>query len=93
MALLYQDKRGPELRSALSGVFLVGTILSLIFLWRIGYFGKKELIAGFLLLPGIGVGFLISTRTITFLDKGFTKPLVLSVSVLTSAVLILRYIL
>jgi uncharacterized membrane protein YfcA len=92
MALLYQDKGGPKLRGALSGIFLVGTIISMIFLGIIGYFGVKEIQVAILLLPGIVIGFLLSGKTIQFLDKGFIRPLVLTVSVLTSVILILRYI-
>ena len=92
MALLYQDKGGPKLRSALSGIFLVGTILSLFFLCTIGYFGLRELQVALILLPGIVIGYFLSGKAIGFLDRGFIRPLVLSVSALTSVILILRYL-
>jgi uncharacterized membrane protein YfcA len=91
MGLLYQNEKGPRIRGTLSGIFMVGTIISIILLMIIGKLWLKEIILAIVLLPGIFIGLYLSKYSIKFLDKGFLKPVILMASALASIILILRY--
>ena len=90
MALVYQKQKGPTIRGTLSGIFIFGTIISLIALVLIGRFGLTEIKATAVLMPGVILGFLLSTRPTKILDRGFTRPAVLITSAISGIVVILR---
>ena len=91
MALIYQNEAGPKIRSTLSGIFVIGIILALISLIVIGRFKYSELIIAISMMPGIFIGFLISSQTKKYLDRGYIRVAVLTVSAIAASVLILRY--
>lgn len=78
VALLYQTRPGPELRSTLSFVFLIGGFLSLgglvvadrLWLAHVAF-------AAVLALP-MALGFALSRRLARFLDGGWLRPAVLA---------------
>jgi uncharacterized membrane protein YfcA len=88
LALVYQDAPGRQLRATLSGFFIVGTIFALISLSTIGRFGLQEVMLALILIPGILIGYLLSSRITSIVDKGYTRPLVLTIATL-SAIFIL----
>jgi len=90
LALIYQDFQGPRLRGTLSGIFVVGTIISLTALAISGRFGWGEIQMAGVLIPGIIVGFFISNYTARFLDKGMIRPAVLIIATLAGVGVILR---
>jgi uncharacterized membrane protein YfcA len=90
MALVYQKQKGPTIRGTLSGIFIFGTIISLVALTIIGRFGLKEIQATAVLMPGVVLGFFFSNRSTKFLDRGFTRPAVLITSAISGFVVILR---
>jgi uncharacterized membrane protein YfcA len=91
MALIYQDEAGPRIRSTLAGIFVIGIILALISLIVIDRFGYIEFIVALWMTPGILLGFYISSRTKKYLDRGYIRTAVLTVSALAAIVLIIRY--
>jgi uncharacterized protein len=91
MALLYQDKKGPQIRGTLSGIFIVGTIIAILSLIFINKFGIIELKIAALLLPGIIVGYYLSYYSSKILDKGYIRTAILIVSAITSIILIFKY--
>jgi uncharacterized membrane protein YfcA len=91
MALLYQDKKGPQIRGTLSGIFIVGTIIAILSLIFINKFGLIELKVAALLIPGIFVGYYFSYYSSKILDKGYIRTTILIVSALTSTILIIKY--
>ncbi len=94
MALLYQDAAGARLRSTLSGYFVVGAIMSLAGLAAVGRFGMTELRLGALLLPGVIVGFVLSSRAAAIADRASaTRVLVLTVSAAAGVAVIVRQLL
>ncbi len=94
MALLYQDAAGARLRSTLSGYFMVGAIMSLVALALVGRFGVTELRLGVLLLPGVIVGFVLSSHVAAVADRASaTRVLVLTVSAAAGVAVILRQLL
>jgi len=90
MALIYQKHEGPTIRGTLSGIFIFGTIISIIALTVIGRFGLREIKATAVLLPGVFLGFLLSNRSTKILDRGFIRPAVLITSAISGIVVILR---
>ena len=93
MALIYQKQKGPTIRGTLSGIFIFGTIVSLIALSVIGRFGLREIKATAVLIPGVVLGFLLSNSSTKILDRGFTRPAVLVTSAVSGIVVILRNLL
>jgi len=92
MALIYQDQAGPRLRSTLSAIFIIGTVLAVVALIIIGKFALRELLLAVMLMPGIVIGFVISNYTKKILDRGYIKIAVLTVSAISALILIIRYL-
>lgn len=90
MALLYSRSAGPNLRATLSAFFVVGTVLSLVGLHFVGRFGLRELLLGLGLLPGIGIGFAISTRAVRYVDGKALRPTILTVCAITGALVVVQ---
>lgn len=88
MALLYSRAQGPHLRATLSAFFVVGTVLSLLGLNLVGRFGARELLLGLSLLPGLGIGFAISTWAVRFVDGKALRPTILGVCAVTGLLVI-----
>jgi uncharacterized membrane protein YfcA len=90
VAVLYHDARGPELRGTLASFFVVGLGISISTLAFIGKFGQDEMVSALLLFPGTLLGFFFSTRIAPLLDRGYTRPAVLTVSALAGLSVIVR---
>ncbi len=90
LALLYQDAPGARIRSTISGFFLIGTTLSLAMLWLVGRFGGGEFRLALLMLPGMLAGLALSQRTARYVDRGYTRPAVLTVVALTGLAIVVR---
>lgn len=93
MALLYQRQSGPQIRGTLSAYFVVGVTLSLIGLHLVGRFGVEEFLLALALLPGIGVGFLVSRHTARALDVRSLRTAILAVSAVSAMLVLLRALL
>jgi hypothetical protein len=88
VALVYQHATGVRLRGTLAGYFVPGATLSLLALAAVGRFGPAEMRTGLALVPGILVGLVLSRHTAPILDRGYTRPAVLTVSVAAALVLV-----
>ena len=53
LALVYQDRSGPEIRSTLAVAFLVGTGISLVALFFVGKLEWEHVLLALQLLPGL----------------------------------------
>ncbi len=93
LAMIYQHFSGPELRGTLSGIFLVGSIIAIVFLIMVDRFGVFEVNLAILLLPGILTGFYFSKFTAKILDRGFIRPAILIFSFLSGTLLLIHTIL
>ena len=77
LALVYQDRSGPEIRSTLAVAFVVGTGLSVIALFLSGRIGAEHALLTLQLLPGMLLG-LFSTRWVApMLDASWLRPAIL----------------
>lgn len=92
IALLYQRESGSRMRGTLSAYFVVGTTLSLVGLHLVHRFGLRELALAGMLLPGTGLGYLLSLRIAPLVDRGYTRVGVLSVSAVMGLIVILRQV-
>lgn len=90
LALLYQHRRGAQLRSTLGLYFAGGSILSIAVLALGGHFDTLDLARNLLLLPGVLLGFALSGRFIAILDRGPLRPLILTVCALSALMVIAR---
>ena len=90
IALLYQHASGTRFRGTLSGLFFVGTIISLAALVPAGRFGGSEVRLTLFLLPGALFGFLASRRLASRLDGGYTRPAVLAVAAVAGLIVVVR---
>lgn len=88
MALLYQRELAARLRSTLAGFFLFGAVLAAVALAIAGRIGPGEVRNGAVLLPGLFLGLALSGRLRPHLDRGWTRPLVLTLSTCAAAVLL-----
>jgi uncharacterized membrane protein YfcA len=90
MALLYQNEAGPRIRATISAVFTIGGFITIAGLLWADRFGPVEMLLGMLLMPGVVVGFAISGYTTELVDRAHIKPAVLTISVLSALVVMLR---
>ena len=90
MALIYQRHEGPRLRGTLSGIFIIGTTISLVTLIIIKRFGLRELLVTSVLIPGGILGFILSRHTAKILDQGFIRPAVLIASAASGIIVIIK---
>ncbi len=91
LAMLYYDQKGPRIRGTLSGIFIFGTISALIALTFLGRFGRDEMIISLSLLPAILFGFVVSRHSAAFLDRGYIRPTILTVSGIAALITIIEH--
>lgn len=90
LALTLQHVEPRRLRGTLSVYFLLAASLSLVFLAAWGRFGTTHLLAAAVLVPGQVFGYLVSGRLVHFLDRGYTRPALLVISVAAALSLLIR---
>jgi uncharacterized membrane protein YfcA len=90
IALVYQHASGPVLRATLNAYFALGCIVSLGVLALAGRFGQPELTAGIALLPPVALGFLLSTFSRDWIDRGRARAAVLALAGLCSLLVMLK---
>jgi uncharacterized protein len=90
LALVYQDSSPERLRSTLSGYFIVATLVTLIALIPVGRLGFQELKLTLVQLPGIVLGFLISSRLMRMIDARSVRGVVLAISAVSAVVVITK---
>jgi hypothetical protein len=88
MALVYQHEQAAKLRSTLAGFFVFGASLALVTLTVSGEVGQRQVVDGFILLPGLLVGLLLSRLLAPYLDRGWTRGAVLGLSAVTATALV-----
>lgn len=90
LAIAYQRRPGPELRSTLAVSFVFGSTLSLAALVPSGHVEGSHLAFAAWLLPGLALGLYLATKLHRFLDKGWLRPTVLVFAAISGAVAILQ---
>ena len=77
LALVYQDRSGPELRSTLAVSFVVGILMSLTGLWLAGEVEARHAVLALELLPCLLLGLWASRLVVERLDERWLRPAVL----------------
>ncbi len=90
LALTLQHVPPRQLRGTMSAYFVLGASLSLVVLAAWGEFGTRDLLAVALLVPGQLLGYLVSGRLVRVLDRGYTRPALLVISVAAALSLLVR---
>ena len=90
VALLYQKESGRRVRGTLSAFFTVGTAMSIAGLYFIPRFGAREIALTGALLPGTAVGYLLSRRIASALDRGYMRASVLVLSAVAGAIVVVK---
>jgi len=90
IALLYQHKKGAQLRGTLAGHFLVGASISWLGLIATGHFVATDLIATAALVPGVLLGFPLARPLERLLDERSARPAILLLAGLAGVLVIAR---
>lgn len=90
VALMFADAPGPELRGSMSAFFMVGSSMTFFGLWLADRFGLTEISVGVTLIPAAMVGFRLSGPLSGVVDRGYTRPAILTLSSLAAVVLLTR---
>ncbi len=90
LALTLQNIPPRQLRGTMSVYFLLGASVSLVLLAAWGQFGTRHLLAVAILVPGQLLGFLLSGRLVPLLERGYTRPALLVISVASALSVLLR---
>jgi uncharacterized protein len=78
LALVNQNRPGAQLRSTLAISFVVGTLISLAALFRVGMVREWHVLFALELLPGLILGLLASNFAIPLLDRKWLRPALLT---------------
>lgn len=90
VALVYQHRKGPTVRSTLSAYFAAGSVMSIGGLFLGGQIHGHQLVAALVLVPFALVGFVLSGPLRHLLDRGRTRPALLSVAAVSAAALLVK---
>lgn len=93
MALLLQREAGPELRASLAAFMAFGATISLAALVVVGEFDRHALEVTAALAPAVLLGFAVSRWTNPILDRGYTRPAVLTFAALSAVSILIRDVL
>lgn len=90
LALLYQHHEPPVLRATLAYLYLISSVMMLLFLNLAGRFGMAELILGLYLVPGFLLGYFLSPRLARIVDKQSIRPFVIVFATFSALLLIAK---
>jgi uncharacterized membrane protein YfcA len=90
VALMFADTSGPEVRGSMSAFFIVGSAMTFVGLRLADRFGLTEIWLGLTLIPAALVGFRLSGPLGGVVDRGYTRPAILTLSSLAAVVLLTR---
>lgn len=89
LALLYQHAEGPALRATMGLLYFAASLVMLGMLASFGRFGLPELAMGTWMIPGYLLGFALSPRFTSVIDRGYARPVVLGMCVLSALALMI----
>jgi hypothetical protein len=87
---LYQWRPGPELRSTLAAVFVVGSLISLTALVAAGQVHIRELVVSFQLTPALLAGLALGSVATRRIDGPWLRPAVLTFAGVPGLVIAVR---
>ncbi len=90
LAIAYQRRPGPELRSTLAVSFVAGSSISLGALWLSAHVDAGHVVLAVWLFPGLALGLFLATKLYRFLETGWLRPAVLAFAAISGAMAIFR---
>lgn len=90
VALAYQGREGRTVRGMVGALLLFLNPVALGILAAVGRFGRSDMMAGGALVPGVVIGFLISSRTRHYLQGRQMRRAVLIVSAAAALALLVQ---
>jgi uncharacterized membrane protein YfcA len=90
LALVNQNRPGAQLRSTLAISFIVGTLISLAALFRVGMVREWHVLFALELVPALLLGLLASNFAIPLLDRKWLRPALLTFAGCAAVITILR---
>ena len=90
LAVVYQNRPGPELRSTLALSYLAGLVLAVGALAAVGRVQGWHLVLALELVPGLLIGLWLSLRLAPVLDRGWLRPAVLAFAAISGLVIVIR---
>jgi uncharacterized membrane protein YfcA len=93
LAVVYQRRPGPELRSTLALSYLAGLLLGLVALGAVGRVHAWHLALALVLIPGMFLGLWLSVRLANWLDRAWLRPLVLAFAGISGVAIVVRALL
>ncbi|MDY7104737.1 MAG: sulfite exporter TauE/SafE family protein [Actinomycetota bacterium] len=90
MALALQRRGGPEVRGTMTWLAVAGTSLSIGGLVLVGELGFKELTYAAILAPGVLVGIAVARPVRPWLDRGWTRPVILAFAAFVAVIVLVR---
>ena len=88
IAMLYSRRAGPELRSTLSVVLLLGAVMSLVGVVAIGRVHLADLLVALACLPALAGGMLASRLLITRVSASVFRGLLLALSLVSGLLVV-----
>lgn len=92
MALVYQEEDGERLRSTLSAYFIVSIIISGFAWLSVGMLGVEHLFLVLLLLPGILIGYFLSSKIVPIIRGNYLRPLILIVAAVSAIYALINHL-
>ena len=93
LAVVYQRRPGPELRSTLALSYLAGLALGLAALGAVGRVHLWHLVLALILVPGMFLGLWLAVRLARVLDAAWLRPVVLAFAGIAGLVIVVRAVL
>jgi uncharacterized protein len=90
LAVVYQSRPGPELRSTLALSYLAGLVLAVGALAAVGRVHGWQFVLALELVPGLLLGLWLSFRLAPVLDRGWLRPAVLTFAAIAGVTIVLR---
>lgn len=90
LALVYQHRAAPVLRSTIAVCFLIGELVSLALLLALGRSGPDQIVIALLLLPALALGALASRLVHRRLNQRWMRILVLAFAFVSGLALLLK---
>jgi uncharacterized membrane protein YfcA len=90
IALLYQHESPERIRSALLPFFAIANSISLVALAAVGMFGRPQVEASILLLPGLVAGFIAAPWLIRIMSARAIRASILTISAISGIALLLK---
>lgn len=93
LAVVYQRRPGPELRSTLALSYLAGLLLGLAALGVVGRVHLWHLVLALAMVPGMFLGLWLAARLAGWLDQRWLRPVVLGFAGISGLVIVVRALL